>query len=353
MSIFSPDSPFDPLPWLKEKTVRALADATRLVDLANEPDTTPWYAKRLRALGESLIGRLAPITALVHGAGQEAASQQEWRMIVHGGTFGLDRWCKKWGIEDPTEAAFAQFAGQEQDEDTAAEDVAPADEPRPAKERDAQDLRLALYGHLALRMLDDRPPEAAKRLLAWLLHNLQMSPHADVAGVSRRFLPTDIGCSPEDTADAYRALYEMGLIERVDGLPNMREDALALRLVVEGLNDSKHPAPYRPETFGFPGARVGGKPTIGNVLHVPLPDAARLVLPRAGTEGDPLAGLREHLQAAIGEDRVFIQEVQLGAREGKLALDAVVRYPAGEDDREVEEALARAAEAWVHERMQK
>ena len=73
MSIFNPSSGMNALRWIQEKALSALEDAARLVDLANEKDTSPWYAKELRRRAGAMIGRLAPLVALVHGVGEEAA----------------------------------------------------------------------------------------------------------------------------------------------------------------------------------------------------------------------------------------------------------------------------------------
>jgi hypothetical protein len=86
MSIFNPDSPLNPGPWLQEKVLVVLQVATKLIDLANERDTTPWYRRKLKDLGGQLVSRLAPIVALVHAAGDEAASTDEWRPILDEGT---------------------------------------------------------------------------------------------------------------------------------------------------------------------------------------------------------------------------------------------------------------------------
>jgi len=166
MSIFDKKSGFDPRPWLKEKTLACLRDAAELVDLANESDTTPWYSRRLRRAASPLIGRLAPMALLVHGA--------------------------------------------------------------------------------------------ARKLLLFLMSRLRYSPHPDIAWVSKRFLPVDIGANAEDTTTGYRVLYEQEFIERVDALSAQRPEGLALRLIVEGSNDRKHTTPYREETFGYPGARIDG-----------------------------------------------------------------------------------------------
>jgi hypothetical protein len=77
MSIFDKKSGVDPRPWLEEKALACLRDAAELVDLANESDTTPWHSRRLRRAASPLIGRLAPMALLVHGAGQDALKDAE------------------------------------------------------------------------------------------------------------------------------------------------------------------------------------------------------------------------------------------------------------------------------------
>lgn len=55
----------NPVPWLIEKTAIALGEAARLVDLANEPDTNAWYRQALKAAAFPVIGRLAPVVAVL------------------------------------------------------------------------------------------------------------------------------------------------------------------------------------------------------------------------------------------------------------------------------------------------
>lgn len=91
---------FDSIPWLQEKTLSALEQSVRLVDLAHEPDTTPWYRRALIEIAEPLITTLMPVVAFVHVA-QEAAEHDDIRMVVEGGAFALSRWGKKWDISAP------------------------------------------------------------------------------------------------------------------------------------------------------------------------------------------------------------------------------------------------------------
>ena len=98
MSIFDPTSGKDPSAWLMEKSLAALESAVKLIDLANESDTTPWYRKNLRFIGEHLINRLLPMTALFHGVPEEGVLPEEWENIIEKGTFELARWCRKWDV---------------------------------------------------------------------------------------------------------------------------------------------------------------------------------------------------------------------------------------------------------------
>jgi hypothetical protein len=349
MSIFDPESGFDPLPWLQEKTLDCLVESARLVDLANEPDTNAWYAKTLRSRASRLVGRLAPIVALLHRAGAEAAASEAWQPVLNGGSFALAAWCKKWQISDPATAGFGAVASAP--DEAEAEPKSEALEPGLAEVDEATSLgiRLDIYGAFSRRLVHETLTESERRLVMWLLAELWHSPLPDIAVVSKRFLPTDIGCTAEETAVAYRSLYERGVIERVDGLPDLSETALALRLIDEGTNESRHPAAYREETFGFPGARVNGQPTLGNLLHVGVPDRLWTALERWRPQvtADDLTALATHLQERIGTDRVFIEAVELGSSRGLPEIVVRLRYGWDEDDLELQARLAEATEHWL------
>jgi hypothetical protein len=149
---------------------------------------------------------VAPLVALLYGAGPEAASHETWGSILKGGTFALARWCKAYGIADPAKGSFDALAHDRDDEEI-------EEKATPAKtgvvdiegER-ALDLRCEVHSAMARVMLHTELSEPARRLLCWFLFHLGLSPFADAVVVSKRFLPTDIGCSPEDVAQGYREL---------------------------------------------------------------------------------------------------------------------------------------------------
>jgi len=351
MSIFDQTSTFNPLPWLQEKTFRALEDAARLVDLANEPDTTPWYAKTLKERATGLIGRLAPVVVLLHGADKQAADQDAWKPIADRGSFALAAWCKHWDIADPSEVAMGAIAAERgaDESDAKAEEIEqPVTEASPDSMR-----RLSIYGTVTGMLIHSDFSEPARRLVLWTLSRLWLSEFDDVAVVSRRFLPSDIGCSAEETASAYRLLCERGLLERVDGLKGVGPDSLALRVVVSGVNESKHPAEFREEQFGFPGQYIDGQTTLGNILLVPLPENLGAALARwfGRASSDDLDALAAHLQGALGAGRAHVEKVELRGGDDQPFLQVRLRQRLQDDEADLQKALVEAARGWLRARV--
>jgi hypothetical protein len=351
MSIFDGHPGMNPLPWLQEKTLHAIKVAAHLVDLANEPDTTPWYAKELRHRAGLLIGSLAPVVALLHQAGQDAASHEQWEAVVERGSFALAAWCKKFDIANPIEREFNLLA-QERDAD---EQEAKRAEPEAEERDEGQDERalarkLGIYSYLTLRLVHSDLTEAARRVLLWALSHLELSESADVVALSKRFLPTDVGLTPEETSEAYRLLWEQGFISRVEDR-NASPETLLVRLLLGQVNESKHPLPYKEEQFGFPGARIGGRRTVGNIIMVPLPDSLGKAAARWQFSDADVISLQKMLQRDVGEDRVYIEEVRIEAVEGAAGLCVRLRHTWDEEDHAIEEALRVAAVRWVRERM--
>lgn len=232
-----------------------------MVDLANEADTTRWYARRLRRTASGLISRLAPLTLFVHRADQKSLEDSEWNAIAKHGTLALAAWCERWGI------AGAKFLGQspllDDDDDDGDDDKAATPEDHPVVNDDLTrtlDRRLELMGLMARRMLNEELPDGARRLLLLLLGHLRYSPHMDIVLVSKRFLPGDIGVSPAEAADACRALYVREFIERVEALSEATGDALALRLLVEvsTIASMRPPTARRPSAFQALGSAESG-----------------------------------------------------------------------------------------------
>jgi hypothetical protein len=92
-------------PWLQEKSLAALKEAAKLVDLANEPETADWYAKTLRRRGESLVASLLPVVSTLFEADDEAMIPEQVSAVSEGGSFALAKWCKQNRVGDPRDIA--------------------------------------------------------------------------------------------------------------------------------------------------------------------------------------------------------------------------------------------------------
>jgi hypothetical protein len=196
-------------------------------------------------------------------------------------------------------------------------------------------------------MLDD-VPDAARRLYLWALYHLNLAERPDVVRLSKRFLPTDIGLDPEQTATAYRWLVEHGFLERVDEAEST-DDGLYLKIVASGVNESKQPLAAEDISFGYPGARVGGKPTTGNVIRVELPSAYLATLRRWQFGEEDRKSLASALQAHLGADRAYVEDVLLGDDDRTLRVR--LRQPWDQDDDALTASLEAAALTWLQTRL--
>ncbi len=351
MSIFSDE--FNPVPWLREKTLLALQSAASLVDVANEPDTTSWYKRKLLTSAEQLVDRLIPVVAYLYQTGSAAADREEWETVLEGGSFSLATWCKKWKVADPTDigrGSLRHLRTVEEDEEKSEE---LSQEPFDGDLQQAQDLKLQIYSYMTRRLVQDQLTSEAQRVLLWLLSNLWLADPPDIVCISKRFLPTDVDISPEQAASGYKELYGRGFVERVDHGGDDRPDHLSLRLVIEGRNDSRHAPEFREETFGFPGARIAGKVTSGQVKELQIPDVYSAILVHWFKNDQEMIELHDSLQASLGEDKVYIEHAEFTLEDEKPRLLIHFRYPIDADLHRLEMELTEHAEAWFKSRVVK
>jgi len=352
MSIFDPTSGMSSLEWLQEKSLLALETAVKLTDLANEEDTASWYRKNLRGIAESLIARLIPMTGLLHQTGAEAVIPEEWEGIVEGGTFALAKWCRKWGVANPYRFSSSAIAKERNGEEVLEKSQVIESEIEYDSDGNSSQLKLEIYSRFSLKMLHDEFSSPETKLLSWALFHLNASEYADIVILEKEFLPTDIGCTTEDTAEAYRRLYGKGYIEKVEGL-DIREKALAVRLVVDGLNDSKHPVLYKEEALGMPGLRIDGKPTIGNVFYITYDGITNRYLGWLAQSEEKMKSLQSYLQESVGRKVAHIERVNVvtgeatGSTEGETGLSVQLRYPIESDDQALEDLLSACAKRWL------
>lgn len=351
-SIFDSTSGMDSTEWLQEKSLAALETAAKLVDLANEPDTTPWYKKNLKHIAEHLIARLLPITALLHGVGQAGVKPEEWESIVERGTFALTKWCHRWKVANPYHFSEGLAAKERDPSETDEKNQVIHADIETVNEDNDRSIKLSIYSHMALQMVHSELTEPARRLLSWALFHLHTSEYSDVVTLNKIFLPTDIGLTPEETSDGYHQLYTQGLIEKVE-LPGIIDEAIAIRLVVEGLNGSKHALPYQEEKFGRKGLRIQGKPTAGNIFGFVFDKHLTKYLEWLNRSEEKLGQFRDYLQEAIGDNIVYIEEVKVKIEsdmtKNPTMLEIRLRYPFDADDHNIEGLLQTYSLKWLEE----
>lgn len=347
MSIFT--GAFNPGPWLREKTVSALQSAVALIDLANEPDTTPWYKRKLTHIAEGMLNSLVPVVVLVHGVEGKAADHDQWKHMLSGGSFALGAWCKKWDIADPRGVAVGSLLAVRSNEeiDEKLEEMVPAE-----FDGDGQDLRIEIYRSMTRRLLFEDLSEPTKRLLLWLMSHLWINDPPDIVTISRKFLPTDINITAKEACDSYRRLYELELIEVLEEpAEEAKLDRLSIRLIAQGVNDSRHPKEFQEVQFGFPGARVAGKSTVGKGFLVHLPEPLSATLGWWFKEKQELTELRDELQKSIGEDVCFLDKAELKMLDDKPRILVEFCYPIDAESKPLEKKLNDFAVEWVQSKL--
>lgn len=220
-------------------------------------------------------------------------------------------------------------------------------------ETQATNLKIEIYHSMSLVMMNEQISDAARRIVMWCCFHLASSKHADIVPVNKRFLPGDIQRSVDETKEGYRQLYELGLIERVDSIEHS-DDILPIRLVVAGVNDSKHPFPYKEELFGYEGARINGESTFGNSHFVELPPIySRTLKWNPLTQDSKALDLKCHLQGKIGPERIHVTEVKCEfiSQENAPRMVVVYRVPISQMDgeRSLQAEIDRVTLTWLKE----
>lgn len=329
--------------YLLEKTLLALQNAVQLIDLINDPLTSRWYKVKLRTIAESMIQRLVPIVVFAADVDQQALEQAEIQKLLDGGSFALKRWCREWKIKDPAGTAFGsirhlEVVDAESDEGLdRSVDLSDSHE----TEEEQLNLKVVIYAAMVRWLLNDDFSESQRKLLLWLLRGLQNSERADTVSVSKRFLPTDLGLSAEDVAMAYRSLQEKNIIEVVSNSGETSTDRLVVKLIVDGINESREDRPFEEVVFGGPGVRINGEPTVGETVSVKLPPTLKS-RQRWSTFGHDNVALKSKLQEYFGEEKLFIETVNFVEHSGEILVDVSFRYPLSTDRKVLIQEIKRS-----------
>lgn len=236
--------------WAREKILLALLQSAALIDLAKEADTNEWYRRVLRHGAGSSIERLVPVIEWLTGRREDqSASREASAAIREGGTKALEEWASKLYDHEVvwTRHYFVDPLASEGKSERINREVIPATVINKGL------IRSTILKNCASWLLerDDVESRATKRLLLKIMSSLCGGEYVDTVTVNRYYLPVDIKESAEDTEDAFRALWEAGVIEPVDYLPAPENpDAMLLRIAMLGNNETKYPQPY-PGPHGF------------------------------------------------------------------------------------------------------
>jgi hypothetical protein len=253
----------NPVPWLIEKTAIALGEAARLVDLANEPDTNAWYRQALKAAAFPVIGRLAPVVAVLCDRPETANEPSKWEPIAEGGTAALRAWIAQHDLEREIGDCVSSTGPRLSTPHAIAHDRNERIEkpPIPSDVANRESIQARLLSNCAGWLLRHDPPQSTRRLVLWIMARLDGGEYVDVITLSRSLLATEIDATSAEAGEAYRTLCEAGVLERADYLPPPENpDCFRVRVALLGDNETKYPREYHPETFG-PGRKDGWRPS--------------------------------------------------------------------------------------------
>lgn len=223
--------------WVREKVGLVLEEIARLADIAKDPQTPPWYKRNLRQPLVSAFGNGLKVLLWSYGRTEDWTPELSKRPTEHG-TLGLASLLNELGIEHQLRVGEPTVAPDDEDD----REPATHDEPsRPSDDPWSMPTRQWVVRMTFQRLADERISANARRLLSWIAYHLAMSDHADVAFLVRKFIARDVGLSDADGDAALEELVERGCVREERTLSDERR--LALRVVVEGLNDPRHEPP--------------------------------------------------------------------------------------------------------------
>jgi DNA-binding MarR family transcriptional regulator len=154
------------------------------------------------------------------------------------GTMGLAAQLGSLGVDHQLDVGVP-FGDLDDDEPEDARWPAKADEVPSASEDPWSVLvRQRIMAHTLSQLADRSMPEVERVALAWIAYHLTMSDHADVAFLLPRFFARDIGVSEDQAQAVLASLVEKRVIHRETRLDDERR--MAIRLVVDGMNDPRH-----------------------------------------------------------------------------------------------------------------
>jgi DNA-binding MarR family transcriptional regulator len=220
--------------WVREKIELVLQELARIADIAKDPQTPAWYKRNLRQSLHPAIANAFKVLLWSHGRTDEWTTELHQRPGEHG-TLGLAATLNSLGIQHQLRVGEPTVDPDDEDD---REPVSHDELPSPSEDPWGEPVRQWVARLTFQRLGDERIPENERRLLSWIAYHLAMSDHADVAFLARRFLASDVRLTDIEGKAALAGLIERGFVREERGLGDERR--IALRLIVEGMNDPRH-----------------------------------------------------------------------------------------------------------------
>ena len=220
--------------WVREKVGLVLEELARIADIAKDPQTPAWYKRNLRQSLQPAIANALKVLLWSHGRTEEWTTELHQRPTEHG-TLGLAATLNSLSIAHQLPVGEPTVDPDDNDDrEPASYDELPSASADPW----AESVRQWVVRMTFQRLGDEQIPANERRLLSWIAYHLAMSDHADVAFLTRRFLASDVRLTDAEGQAALGALIERGLVREERSLGDERR--IALRLIVQGMNDPRH-----------------------------------------------------------------------------------------------------------------
>jgi len=217
----------------------------------------------LTAAALPIIGRLAPVVAVLCDRPETANEPHKWEPIAKGGTPALRAWIAEHELERDIGDCVSSVGPSLSTPHSIAHDRSERIEkpPIPSDVANRAAIQARLLTNCAAWLFRHTATPTAQRLLLWIMGRLEGGEFVDVITLSRWLLASDIDATSAETDEAYRALCEAGVLERADYLPPPgNPECFRVRVALLGDNESKYPREFQPETFG-PGRKDGWRPS--------------------------------------------------------------------------------------------
>lgn len=225
--------------WIHQKLVKVLESLAQITDIAKDPETPPWYRKRLRNRARRALREGVALLLEHHGRLHECTSDIADETVEHG-TVGLVALLDRLKIDAALDSTTAHpdFDDETEDDQRAPSSSDPA--PQELADVWSSRLRQLVIESVLYHTTNPRTDNAEARFLNWVLFNLLRAKYADTALIFRQYLFADAGLNEQEGTALLNRLIEEEVLYVDRQLGDSKR--IALRIIVDG-NDPRHEPP--------------------------------------------------------------------------------------------------------------